>query len=115
MSDQPPPPPPPPPPSSGGFPPPPPPAPGGGFGSPPPPGYAPYSAAAPGGAGVAAPLAGFGPRFGGWLIDSIVMGLFGVPAWLVLVTGPRHLTECTVDSSGNITGFGDQANALCKT
>jgi uncharacterized RDD family membrane protein YckC len=64
---------------------------------------------------VGAPRAGFGARFGGWLIDLVIMGAFAAPAWIALVSGPTHLTECTVDSSGTITGFGGETNALCTT
>jgi uncharacterized RDD family membrane protein YckC len=96
MTDLPPPPPP-------GVPPPPPP----GVDAPPP-GYAAYGAPA-----VAPQYAGFWARFGAWLIDGFIIGLFFVPAFVVLSTGPTKIQACSVDSSGNVT-IGQELNALCE-
>jgi uncharacterized RDD family membrane protein YckC len=58
--------------------------------------------------------AGFWVRFVAVLIDGFVTGLFAIPARLVLTNGETRLTECTVDSSGSITGFGDGSNGVCE-
>ena len=92
----------PPPPSA--VPPPPPP----GFASEPPPGYQAYGTPPP-----PVEYAGFGARLGGWLLDGIIMGLFFVPALVVLVAGPTELERCSVDSSGDIT-IGGELNAVCE-
>lgn len=101
MSDQVPPPP-------GGLPPPPPP----GF-STPPPGYATYSPG-PAPEGATTGYAGFGSRLVAFIIDGVIVGLFSIPAWVALVAGPTHITDCSIDSSGDITGFSDNANGLCE-
>ncbi|MFO7281536.1 MAG: RDD family protein [Thermoanaerobacterales bacterium] len=109
-----------PPPPPGGstpsFPPPgAPPAPG----APPPPGAAPGpfgppgSYGAPGGPGHRG-LAGFGHRLGAWVIDWIVVSLFGLPAYLVLEFGPTKIETCRVDESGDIVWGDDRHNALCE-
>lgn len=103
-----------PPPTPPGFPPPPPsdfppPSPGG-FGAPPPPGYT-TTYGAP-----AAPVlqyACFGARLGAWIIDGIITGLFAVPAFIMLVTGPKRITTCTVDELGNVT-FEEGRTAICE-
>lgn len=125
------PPPPPPPPSDA-----PPPPPGGGWSPPgtpggwpsagPPPSrpvgsggpFAPAGAYAPPGpgygygAGPYAQKAGFWARFAALLIDGLVTSLFWVPAYLAVLFGPTRTTTCTVED-GTVTGFGDDANALC--
>jgi uncharacterized RDD family membrane protein YckC len=57
--------------------------------------------------------AGVGARFGALLIDSIVTGLFVVPAFVILNAGPTKISSCTIDSSGDVT-FGDGRRALCE-
>lgn len=96
-----------PPPPPPGFPPPPPP---GSFGTAPPPGYTTTYGAAQ---GPVLHYAGVGARFGALLIDGIITGLFFVPAFIILRTGPTEISSCTVDSSGTIT-FGDGRQALCE-
>lgn len=104
-----------PPPPPDGFPPPPPPGfgapPAPGFGAPPP-GYAPYGAG-PAPVGPSS-YAGFGSRLGAFVIDGFITALFGAPAWIALVSGPTRIEACTISSSGDITGFGDDANGLCE-
>jgi uncharacterized RDD family membrane protein YckC len=96
-------------PPSPGVPPPPPP---GAFGAPPP-GYAAYepspSLRSPNG-----DYAGFFVRFAAYLIDGVITALFAIPAWIALVSGPTRITDCNIDSSGDVTGFGDDANGLCE-
>lgn len=101
MSDLPPPPPPP------GYPPPPPP---GSFGTTPPPGYT-TTYGAP-----TAPVmeyAGVLARFGGLLLDSIIVTLFFIPAVIAIAAGPQRITTCSVDDQGNIT-IGEDLNAICE-
>jgi uncharacterized RDD family membrane protein YckC len=120
----------------GGFPPPPPggtnpsppvgegyPAPpGGGWppadAPPPPPGDGPFApptayGPAPGyGYGAAAAKAGFWSRFAALLIDGVIVGLFSVPAWIVIMAGPTRTTSCTVED-GSVTGFGNGTD-ICE-
>lgn len=96
-----------PPPPPPGFPPPPPP---GSFGAPPP-GYTTIYGAVQ--QGPVLHYAGVGARLGALLIDAIVTGLFFVPAFVVLNTGPTKISSCTVDSSGDVT-FGGGRRALCE-
>lgn len=96
--------PPPPPPS---VPPPPPP---GGFGAPPPPGYT-TTYGTP--SAVTMQYAGFWARFAAALIDGIITSLLFVPAVIAFAAGPRKITSCSIDSSGNVT-VGEQINGLCK-
>jgi uncharacterized RDD family membrane protein YckC len=49
------------------------------------------------GPGPPAQLAGFWRRFGGWLIDVIIVGIFGVPARIVLETGETEIDTCPGD------------------
>jgi uncharacterized RDD family membrane protein YckC len=74
----------------------------------PPPGYQAYGAPT-----AQRPLAGFGSRLGGWLIDAVVIFLFFLPAIVALVAGPTEIEPCSVDSSGVITS-GGELNALCE-
>ena len=111
MSDQVPPPPPdafPPPPPGFGTPPPAPP-----FGAAPPPGYAPYSPGPPL-LGPTTGYASFGSRLGAFVIDGFITALFAAPAWIALVSGPTRIEGCSINSSGDITGFGDDTNGLCE-
>jgi uncharacterized RDD family membrane protein YckC len=57
--------------------------------------------------------AGFWARFAALIIDVLVVGTFSVPAYLALALGPTRTTTCTVED-GTITGFGEDANALCE-
>lgn len=57
--------------------------------------------------------AGVGARFLALLIDGVVMALFFIPATVALFAGPTELSECTVDTDGNVT-FGDGASAICE-
>jgi len=111
----------PPPPAGGGYPPPP----GGGWppadappAPPEPPGGGPFApptayGPAPGyGYGAAAAKAGFWSRFAALLIDGVIVGLFTIPAWIVINAGPTRTTRCTVED-GSVTGFGD-GNSLCE-
>jgi uncharacterized RDD family membrane protein YckC len=106
----------PPPPPGGGFPPPP----GGGF-PPPPPAAGSYPP--PPGAGygygdpgvVTVQPASFGARLGAILIDGVIASVFSAPAWLVLVTGPKHMVACHVDINGQVDPFGTGIdNGLCE-
>lgn len=90
--------PPPPPPN---IPPPPPPS----YGAPPPPPASAY-------AGVAG-YASVGARFGALLLDSLLQAVFAIPGIVILMTGPKELSSCSVDSSGNFDFSGDY-EALCK-
>ena len=74
----------------------------------PPPGYQAYGAPT-----AQRPLAGFGARLGGWLIDGVIIFLFFLPAIVALVAGPTEIEPCSVDSSGVITA-GGELNALCE-
>jgi uncharacterized RDD family membrane protein YckC len=110
------------PPPGGGYPPPP--RPGGWPAAPPgpPPGgpFAPPGAYGAPGYGYGQPYggyvekAGFWSRFAALIIDGLIVGTFSIPAWLALEVGPTRTTTCTVDDGNNITGFGDEANALCE-
>jgi uncharacterized RDD family membrane protein YckC len=110
-------------PPSGGFPPGPPPASPGWSAPPAPPPAgapgpfgAPEGYAPPGAQGYwgAPAFAGWWSRFAAAILDGIVTGLFGLPAFVALRTGSTRLTSCSVDESGDITGFGDNANGLCE-
>jgi len=130
---------PPPPPSGDNRPPAPPPSdgyppPGGGWSAPggpgappsgpygqaggPPPGPfgAPGSYASPPGYGyqTAQVKAGFWTRFAAYLIDGIIVGLFGIPAQVALQTGDTKVEACSLDSSGNIDPTGSVNNGLCE-
>jgi uncharacterized RDD family membrane protein YckC len=122
----------PPPPPGGGQPPPPPrdgfpPPGGGGWAGPPggpgapgaaPPGPfgAPGSYAAPPGYGYpGVPVkAGFWTRFAAYLIDGILVGLFGIPAQVALTTGSTKIEPCSIDRSGNFDPSGSVDNGLCE-
>ena len=84
--------------------------------SPPPAFGAPGGYGQPAGYGYGVPVekAGFWARFAALLIDVIITGLFCIPAYVALVAGPTRVTTCSVDESGTVTGFGDDANALCE-
>ncbi len=124
MSDFPPPPPPgegtppPPPPfSPGGYPPPPPP----GAGAPPPPpagfGQSEYGYGVPqAGYGQQHRYASFGKRLGAVIVDAIIVSLFFIPAVIYLVTGPKELSACDIDASGNVTIFDEEAvtRGICE-
>ena len=90
----------------------PPPRPPGAFGAPPP-GYAAYepsqSLRAPNGN-----YAGFWARFAAYLIDGLITALLTTPAWVALATGPTRITDCTIDSSGDVSGFAGDTNGLCE-
>lgn len=102
----------------GGYPPPPgsnPPPPPGGY---PPPG--PFGRPAPGyghpgypGYGIPE-KAGFWARFAAFLIDGIIVGLFTIPAYVAVVTGPKQWESCSIDSSGNIDFDGTVQNGRCE-
>ena len=121
------------PPPPGGYPPPggptdapqpggwsPPPPGGGPAAPPPPPGPFASPAGRPGdgygysGYGAAHAKAGFWARFAAFIIDSIVVGLFGIPAYIALVTGPTRVEACSLDSSGEIDFDGTVKNGLCE-
>ena len=57
--------------------------------------------------------AGFGSRLGAAIIDGIITGCFTIPAYIALFAGPQEVSECSVDTEGNIT-IGQEANALCE-
>jgi uncharacterized RDD family membrane protein YckC len=101
-----------PPPPGGAWPPadapPPPPPPGGGPFAPP----AAYGPAPGYGYGAAAAKAGFWARFAALLIDGVIVGLFSVPALIVINAGPTRTTTCTVED-GSITEFGE-GSSLCE-
>ena len=42
----------------------------------------------------------------------MIVGLFSIPAWIVINAGPTRTTSCTVED-GSVTGFGD-GNGLCE-
>ena len=96
------------------------PPPGSGPGAPPPPsgpfgaptgqpgyGYGGYH-------GAAQAKAGFWTRFAAFLIDGVVVGLFGLPAYIALVAGPKKWEDCSLDSSGNIDLDGTIQNGRCE-
>jgi uncharacterized RDD family membrane protein YckC len=80
----------------------------GPFGAPssygPPPGYG----------GQYAPKAGFWTRFAALIIDGIVTGLFAIPAYIALWTGPTEIEGCSLDESGDIDPTGTVENGLCE-
>jgi len=90
---------------------PPPPAPGA-FGTPPP-GYAAYEPSQWMRAHTGN-YAGFGSRLAALLIDRFITVLFAIPAWVALATGSTRITDCTIDSSGDVSGFGGETNGLCE-
>ncbi|MEX2293948.1 MAG: RDD family protein [Acidimicrobiales bacterium] len=98
MSDIPPPPPP-------NLPPPPP----GDFGGPPP-GYTTTY-----GAPTTTPMeyAGFGARLAAAVIDGVITFVLFIPAVLAIAGGPKRITTCSVDSSGNVT-LGEEINGFCE-
>ncbi|HZM30675.1 MAG TPA: RDD family protein [Acidimicrobiales bacterium] len=113
-----------PPPAGGGWSPPatpgawppadtPPGPPGGGGPFGPPGAYAPPGPGYGYGAAAYVEKAGFWARFAALIIDGLVVGLFAVPAYAALALGPTRMTTCTVED-GTITGFGEDANALCE-
>jgi uncharacterized RDD family membrane protein YckC len=57
--------------------------------------------------------AGFWARFAAYLIDAIIVGLFGLPARIALETGSTKIEECSLDGSGNIDPSGD-VYGLCE-
>jgi uncharacterized RDD family membrane protein YckC len=61
----------------------------------------------------AAVKAGFWARFAAYLIDSIVVGLFGIPARIALETGSTTTERCSIDRSGNVT-VGGELNGICE-
>ena len=63
--------------------------------------------------GVAVAKAGFWSRFAAYLIDGIIVGLFGIPARIALETGSTKIEECSIDRSGNIDLSGE-VNGLCE-
>ena len=76
----------------------------------PPPGYTSYVPGSP----TEAAYAGFWLRVVATMIDSFVTGLFAVPARLVLSNGATRITECKINESGDITGFGTGSNGRCE-
>ena len=85
------------------------PPPPGDFGGPPP-GYTTTY-----GTPTTAPIdyAGFGARLAAVIIDGIITGLMFLPAVLAIAAGPKRLTTCSIDESGNIT-FGEEIIGLCE-
>ncbi len=85
------------------MPPPPPP--------PPPSGLSDYPTGAYMGAGE---YAGFGARFAGRLLDSILYGLlysvFAIPGWIMLAAAVKNCDKSTTDGTTNISCTGDQLN-----
>jgi uncharacterized RDD family membrane protein YckC len=71
---------------------------------------------APPGYGYAPPVAkaGFWQRFAAYVIDSIVTGLFGLPAYIALVAGDTKVERCSLDEEGNIDFGGTVDNGLCE-
>ena len=63
--------------------------------------------------GVAVAKAGFWARFAAYLIDAIIVGLFGIPARIALEAGSTKIEECSIDRSGNID-LGGEVNGLCE-
>jgi uncharacterized RDD family membrane protein YckC len=57
--------------------------------------------------------AGFGSRLGAYLIDGVVITLMFVPAIIAIVAGPKKISTCSIDSSGNVT-IGDPINGICE-
>jgi uncharacterized RDD family membrane protein YckC len=88
----------------------PPPPPGSAFPPPPPPGASGYGVPTSPGIGA---RASFGARLGAFIIDGLLGALLSVPGWIALVTGPKRITTCDVDSEGTITGFGD-GSSVCE-
>ena len=58
--------------------------------------------------------AGFGSRLGAYLIDGIIVGLFALPAYVVLLTGDTKIETCSIDESGEIDLSGTVDNGLCE-
>lgn len=86
-------------------------APQPGFGQPAfgqPPGYPP--------AGYGPQFATFGSRLGAFLLDSVIVLAFFIPALIAVFAGPTEISTCNVDSSGDLTFFDDEAVgiALCE-
>jgi uncharacterized RDD family membrane protein YckC len=77
---------------------------------------APGSYVAPPGYGYpGAPVkAGFWARFAALIIDGVIVGLFSLPAYLVLLFGPTEIERCSIDRSGNIDVGGTVDNGLCE-
>jgi uncharacterized RDD family membrane protein YckC len=103
----------PPPSGPGTYPPPPPGAGPGAWASDGPFGPTPTSAAPGYAPAMAVEKAGFWSRFAAFVIDAIIVDLFFIPTWLALNLGPQRTTTCRVEN-GDITGFGDEPNALCR-
>ena len=74
-----------------------------------------FAGTRPGAPAQAAPAyASFWVRVVAALIDGFVTGLFAVPARLVLSNGSTRITECSINASGDITGFGAGSNGQCE-
>src|ERR671916_3193909 len=58
--------------------------------------------------------AGFWARFAAALIDSIIVGLFSLPAQIAIRAGSTKVESCSLDSSGNIDPTGTVNNGLCE-
>jgi uncharacterized RDD family membrane protein YckC len=57
--------------------------------------------------------AGIGARFGALVLDSIIVALLLLPAFLAIQAGPTKITTCSIDSEGSITIGGD-INGICE-
>jgi uncharacterized RDD family membrane protein YckC len=44
----------------------------------------------------------------------VIVGLFGLPAYIAIVTGPTRIEACSLDSSGDIDLDGTVKNGLCE-
>jgi uncharacterized RDD family membrane protein YckC len=58
------------------------------------------------------PFAGFWARFAALLIDGLIVALFQIPAYIVLFSGPKRDTTCTVNDNGNIDLGG--GTSICR-
>lgn len=66
------------------------------------------------------PYAGFWRRFGGRMLDGLILSVIGlaclIPAFVVAATGPTELESCVVDESGDriIEDYDLTPNATCE-
>jgi uncharacterized RDD family membrane protein YckC len=52
-------------------------------------------------------------RLAALIIDGLIVGLFSLPAIIVLLAGPTEFKACSVDENNNIT-IGEPNNAICE-